>query len=53
LYEFTTTAGVPVRLHDMSFLGFTYTPRPPTPVIRFLYDSSARHLRGPIAARHR
>lgn len=39
LYEVLTTDGVPVRLHDMSFLGLTFEPSsPPSLVLRFGYD---------------
>ncbi len=42
LYEVTTTSGVPVRLHDMSFLDLTYAPTsPPSLVLRFAYDDPA------------
>jgi len=37
-YEFETEDGVPVRLHDMSFLGFDHQAHPPTLTLRFVYD---------------
>jgi hypothetical protein len=37
-YAFTTSAGVPVRLHDMTFEGFTYRTSPPGLTMRFRYD---------------
>ena len=37
-YEFDTSAGVPVRLHDMTFEGFTYRTSPPGLTMRFRYD---------------
>ena len=39
LYEVVTTAGVPVRLHDMSFVSLTFTPSsPPLLEVRAVYD---------------
>jgi len=39
LYEVVTPAGVPVRLHDMSFVSLTFTPSsPPSLELRFVYD---------------
>jgi hypothetical protein len=37
-YEFHTSAGVPVRLHDMSFEGLTRRTSPPGLTMRFRYD---------------
>jgi hypothetical protein len=38
LYEVTTTAGVPVRLHDMSLTRLAHDEAARTLVIEFLYD---------------
>jgi hypothetical protein len=38
LYEVTTTAGVPVRLHDMSLTRLTHDPAVRKLVMEFLYD---------------
>ncbi len=38
LYEVTTTAGVWVRLHDMSFLGLAYFCEPPVLTMAFRYE---------------
>ncbi|MBB3676145.1 hypothetical protein [Modestobacter versicolor] len=37
-HEFDTADGVPVRLHDMAFLGMEHQVRPPTLRLRFRYD---------------
>ena len=37
-YEFETSDGVPVRLHDMAYEGFEFRVLPPTLVLRFRYD---------------
>ena len=42
LYELTTRDGVPVRLHDMSYLDLTYRPGPAALLtLRFRYDDPA------------
>ncbi|MCZ2828713.1 hypothetical protein O2W14_07715 [Modestobacter sp. VKM Ac-2986] len=37
-YQFSTADGVPVRLHDMQFIGLHRRVRPPTLTLRFRYD---------------
>lgn len=42
LFEVTTSSGVPVRLHDMSFVSLTYEPSsPPALTLRFGYHDPA------------
>ena len=52
-YELETDGGVPVRLHDMSFLGFDYRVDPPTLTMRFVYDdpewTPPQALHAPVA----